>query len=93
MSGWLTKNLVQEQATGVGDVVVWKNLWNLEIPSKIKIFGWRALQGAIPCKGILANQHIENSSSCPTCHDDCKDIKHLVFTCTCARDIWQQLGI
>jgi hypothetical protein len=93
MLGWLTKNLVQEQATGVGDVVVWKNLWNMEIPSKIKIFGWRALQGAIQCKGILANRHIENSSSCPTCHDGYEDIKHLVFTCTRARDIWQQLGV
>lgn len=86
-------NLMQEQATGVGDVVVWKNLWNLDIPSKIKIFGWRVLQGAIPCKGILANRHIDNSSSCPACHDGCEDIKHLLFTCTRGRDIWQRLGI
>ena len=36
-------NLVQEQAPGVGDVVVCKNSWNLEIPSKVKISVWRVL--------------------------------------------------
>jgi hypothetical protein len=81
-------NLVQEQATGVGDVAVWGIPWNLQVPSKIKIFGWRVLHGAIPCKGILANRHIESSSSCLACDDGCEDIKYLLFTCTRAREIW-----
>jgi hypothetical protein len=41
---------------------------------------------AIPCKGILANQHIENSS-CPACHEGCEDIKHLLFTCSHTKEI------
>jgi len=44
----------------------------LQVASKIKNFGWRVLHGAIPCKGILANRHIENSSSCPACHEGCE---------------------
>jgi hypothetical protein len=39
-------NFVQEQASSVGDVEVWRNLWNLLVPSKIKIFRWRVLHGA-----------------------------------------------
>lgn len=90
---WMHKfsgNLIQEQASGAGDEEVWGKLWQLQIPSKIKNFGWRVLHGALPCKGILANSHIENSSSCPACHDGCEDIKHL-FTCNRAKEIWQRL--
>jgi len=86
-------NLIQEQASGIGDEKVWEKLWQLQIPSKIKIFGRRVLHGDLPCKGILANRHIENSSSCPACHDDCEDIKHFLFTCSRAKEIWQSLGV
>jgi ribonuclease HI len=65
----------------------------LEVPTKIKIFGWRVLHGLIPCKGILANRHIENSSSCPACQSHCEDIKHALFECNQAKEIWRILGV
>jgi hypothetical protein len=34
---------------------VWKTVWRMKIPSKIKIFLWRALHGIIPLKCILSN--------------------------------------
>jgi hypothetical protein len=40
---------------------VWKTLWQLKVPSKVKIFLWRALHG------ILPNRHIGNSNRCPIC--------------------------
>ena len=60
---------------------VWDTLWKLKLPSKVKIFGWRALRGFIPCNGILANKHIGNQSSCPVCHLGCEDVMHVQFTC------------
>jgi ribonuclease HI len=72
---------------------VWKKLWNLEVPSKIKIFGWRVLHGIIPCRGVLANRHIGNQGGCPICSLQCEDIKHMLFKCTRAEDIWRKLGI
>ena len=86
-------NIVNDLAGGAGDEQVWAKLWKLEVPSKIKIFGWRVLHGLIPCKGILANRHIENSSSCPACHSSCEDIKHVLFTCDRAKEIWRILGV
>ena len=86
-------DLAHYQAGGVGDDQVWSKLWKLNVPAKIKIFGWRFLHGLIPCKGILANWHIENNSSCPACHEGCEDIKHLLFTCRRAKEIWRILGI
>jgi hypothetical protein len=31
---------------------VWKTVWPLNIPAKIKIHLWRSLLGAIPCNGV-----------------------------------------
>ena len=93
---WLHKfgvNRVTEQASGVGDDKVWSQLWKLQVPAKIKIFGWRVLHGLIPCKGILANRHIDNSSACPACHTNCEDIRHDLFECDQAKEIWRILGI
>jgi hypothetical protein len=72
---------------------VWGKLWNLEIPSKIKFFGWRVLHAMIPCRGVLANRHIGNQGGCPLCLSSCEDIKHLLFSCTRAKDIWDYLGL
>jgi ribonuclease HI len=72
---------------------VWNKLWSLEIPSKIKIFGWRVLHGMIPCRGVLANRHIGNQGGCPICMGGCEDIKHMLFTCARAEEIWKCLGI
>lgn len=86
-------NRVFDQAGGAGCEQVWSKLWSLDVPSKIKIFGWRVLHGLIPCRGILANRHIEENSSCPACHESCEDIRHVLFTCYRAKEIWRTLGV
>lgn len=64
-------------ASGTGSEVVWKKLWKLSIPGKVKIFAWRALHGCIPCHVILANKHITNVVNCPVCKTEAEDIKHV----------------
>ena len=85
-------NRVNEQAGAVGEVEVWSKPWKLNVPAKVKNFGWRVLHGLLPCRDILANRHIENSGSCPTCNEGCEDIKHLLFLCKRAHDIWQKIS-
>ena len=38
---------------------VWRTVWSLNVPAKIKIHVWRCLLGAIPCNGVLANRHMQ----------------------------------
>jgi hypothetical protein len=83
----------QVQASTASGNQLWKKLWGLKVPGKIKIFGWRALKGLIPCRAILANRHVGNSGNCPVCMHGAEDIKHLLFTCDRARDVWQALGV
>ena len=50
---WIHKfgeNRVNEQASVVGEEEVWAKLWKLNVPAKIKNFGWRVLHGLLPCR-------------------------------------------
>ena len=71
---------------------VWKGLWKLKIPSKVKIFAWRALHSILPLNGILAIRHIPVSGACTTCHQAAEDVLHLLFTCPAAQEIWRLLN-
>lgn len=44
---------------------VWKNLWKLKIPSKIKIFYWKVLHEIIPTNRNLSKRGVSSSSICP----------------------------
>ena len=68
-------------------------LWKLKIPSKVKIFIWRALHGILPLKCILVNRHIGTSGECPICRSGPEDIRHLLFQCPVALDLWGALGL
>ena len=46
------------QADTASRTKLWKNLWKLNLPGKIKILGWQALKGLLPCQAILANRHV-----------------------------------
>lgn len=72
---------------------IWKKIWSLKLPGKIKIFVWRCLHNAIPCFCVLANRHIGSVSHCPICSAGAEDIKHALFSCERARAVWTALGI
>lgn len=71
----------------------WEILWKLRVPSKVKIFAWKALHGILPGLAILANRHIPTRCQCPVCTKGAEDIKHLMFTCYQAKQVWRALGI
>jgi hypothetical protein len=41
----------------------------------------------------LANRHIGNQGGFPLRLSSCEDIKHLLFTCIRAKEIWDYLGL
>lgn len=72
---------------------VWKQVWKLKMPGKVKIFIWRCLHNAIPFRSTLANRHIPVSGECPVCHAGAEDSKHALFGCKRARSVWLELGL
>ena len=46
-----------EESSGVRNKgLIWPRLWKLKLPSKIKVFVWRACQEILPMKGNLARR-------------------------------------
>ena len=72
---------------------IWRKLWTLKVPTKIKIFIWRCLHNAIPCFSVLANRHIGKVSECPICQAGAEDISHVLFKCIRSRAVWDALAI
>jgi ribonuclease HI len=72
---------------------IWKKIWNLKLPGKIKIFIWRCVHNAIPCFSVLANRHIGSISQCPICKGGAEDVRHALFLCPRARAVWEALGV
>jgi hypothetical protein len=44
-------------------------------------------------KSILADRHIHVYPECPVCRQGLEDIKHLLFTCKRAKEVWKKLGL
>jgi hypothetical protein len=72
---------------------VWKTIWKMKLPRKIKIFACRALHGLMPLKSILVNRRIGHIGQCPICNLDAEDVYHLLFLCLAVTDIWEILGL
>jgi ribonuclease HI len=85
-----------QRTTGIGSAdinPVWRKLWGIKVPSKVKKFAWKALHGTLPCRAILANRHIKTSGQCPVCSSGAEDIRHALFTCERAAAVWKALGL
>jgi hypothetical protein len=79
----------QEEASKLGeagsssDGVMWKKLWRLRVPPKIRLFWWRAVNNFLPTKLELQRRHVEREAFCG------ESLFHVVFVCTMARRFWQ----
>ena len=56
-----------ECSRGNDEQKVWKALWKMKIPNKIKIFGWRACHEILPTRYNLVKQNIIADTGCPIC--------------------------
>ena len=60
-------NGMEESSSGQNRGLIWKRLWKLHLPNKIKIFGWRACHDILPTKENLARRRITRDSVCELC--------------------------
>ena len=68
---------------------LWKKLWHLHIPSKIKIFAWRACVDALPIMVNLQKRGIGDCDLCPCCGVESETLFHSIINCEVARRVWE----
>ncbi|XP_016743109.2 uncharacterized protein [Gossypium hirsutum] len=73
--------------------MVFKKLWPLSIPAKIKITMWRALRGFLQTGQVLFNRRIRNSAICSRCNLGSESLLHVVADCNNVKEIWDGIGI
>ncbi|KAK7290360.1 hypothetical protein RIF29_04719 [Crotalaria pallida] len=81
---------------------IWKCLWSLKIPEKVKIFWWRALRGILPTKDNLIRKKLSTPSSCNWCDEGefyqqriilFERSMHCFFHCDFAKEVWSNLNL
>ena len=77
-----------ESSRGVVGGGVWKTLWKLKVPNKIKVFGWRACRNILPTRVNLSRKRIIEDNRCEVCKTEPKTEIHALWNCVVAQDIW-----
>lgn len=72
--------------------VVWKRLWNLNIPPRMKLFVWKVGTNALATKCNLARRIPNFQPVCELCGNGFESDAHAIFECEWAKSIWQASG-
>lgn len=72
---------------------VWKKLWQMKLPPKIKDFIWRAVWGCISTRVQLISRRVEIPAMCPVCNTEDESIVHCLLNCSNAQECWRIAGL
>lgn len=67
---------------------VWKFLWGLEVPGKVKHFLWHALANVLPTADNLLSRKVDVSLLCPICSAANESVYHCLVDCLFAKSCW-----
>ncbi|KAK0583899.1 hypothetical protein LWI29_004741 [Acer saccharum] len=59
----------------------WKSLWKLNLPTKIKLFVWRACNNLLPTNEMLALRRVPVCKACPLYNFHSESILHSLWCC------------
>ena len=67
---------------------LWKKLWQLNIPPKVRIFAWKMCMNALPTLVNLQRRGINTYDICPACGKEPESNFHIFVKCEVARRVW-----
>ncbi|XP_075645329.1 uncharacterized protein LOC142616340 [Castanea sativa] len=67
---------------------IWKAIWLLKVPQKIKHFAWKAGRGILATKSNLAKRKIVSDGTCELCGHYEETVCHFLWSCDHAKEVW-----
>ena len=77
------------QEASVSNSTLWKGIWFLQIPNKVKNLLWRACQNAMPIKATLVWRTIIDDPFCDRCHETHETPLHALWLCKELDSVWE----
>ena len=68
--------------------MLWKKIWALECPNKVRNLIWRACRNSLPSKCNLMRQTIITDQKCDQCKEENEDIIHAMWGCKGLDEVW-----
>lgn len=75
------------------DNLQWRKLWKLNIPPKIRVFGWKLMHQCLPIGETLLKRHIHTQGNCPLGCPETETYDHLFLKCPFSCAVWFGLNI
>ncbi|KAH9717145.1 putative reverse transcriptase/RNA-dependent DNA polymerase [Citrus sinensis] len=72
---------------------VWRKLWNLKVPKKVKNFIWRAAHNVLPTAINLISKRVDVPSTCSVCNAYEETVLHSLVTCSFAKSCWNSSSV
>ena len=67
---------------------LWKKMWQLRLPAKIRIFSWKACIDGLPTRLNLAKRGLNIEAKCPLCEKAFESTSHALIQCDKLGDVW-----
>lgn len=67
---------------------IWKKIWKLNIPPKVRNFLWRAGSNILPTRENLRRHRVQVEPWCELCCQCRETVAHVLWECPLARNVW-----
>lgn len=78
----------QERTPLAHETQLWKKLWLLRTPNKVKNHVWRACHDSLPTKQNLLRRTIISNPICDRCEKHPETTLHAMWTCPKLDEVW-----
>nr|XP_025616646.1 uncharacterized protein LOC112708946 [Arachis hypogaea] len=67
---------------------IWKEVWRMEVPQKIRMFLWKACHDILPIESNLYKRKMAPNPICQICLKSPETVEHALLLCDWARAAW-----